>query len=496
MKSETITLDTSKGWLPDFISFAMPPGGLIKAVNVVPYSEGLYPFLSKTVYSSSAVTGTSITAKEFKNDADNNFYVFIGTSSKLFRMNLDKTLTDVSKAATDYSTGENQWSFEKYGSWIIATNYVYAPQVLKGFTAANYQDLGGAPPKAKYSLFYMGYLIFGYLNESGTIGPKKIACSAYDNVEDWTASLSTGAFRTVLEDADGYITGMVSLGNSFVIGHKNSITIGYFTGRPYPFKFIANKIKNIGVVEGTLISVGSICYFMSENDMYSFDGETVTALGYGTRKQVSDIINYGLSYKFSAAHDARNSIIYWGYSTTNSSNVLDRIICYNYKTNKFTSVEVDFYSLFSFHTGAGLSDAVDSIYATSDSVPYDADSNYWLGNAPVIGCIDNNTQKISTFNGAALAGLIETAEVSFKNKIFMVNRVRPKISNSVDNVVVRIGTRFNENDAVVFSAATTVGGNGYADVRASGRYVRIEVVTGLHKGMAMIDVDVVQRGNR
>lgn len=493
--SEVISLDISKGWRPDLIPFTQA-GGVVKATNLLPYDEGYLPAKNKSAYSTGAVTGTSIAAREYRNDTDGNFYVFIGTSSKLYRLEIDRSVTDISKTATDYSTGDNSWTFEKYGTWVIATNYIYAPQVLKGFTAANFQDLGGTPPKAKYCLLHSGHLLLAHLNEGGTIGPKKIACSAYDNIENYTVSLTTGAFSTVLEDADGHITGMVSLGNSFVIGHKNSLTIGYYVGRPYPFNFITNKIRNVGAIDGTLISVGNVCYFIGENDIYSFDGNSVTPLGFGVRRTISEILNFGLFYRFSVAHDAQNSIIYWGYSTTNTSTVLDRILCYNYKADKFTSIEVDHYNLFTFHTGQLLMDSIDTEFPSLDAIPYSMDSNYWLANSPVVGCIDNTTSKVATFTGTALTGILETGEINFKNRIHMVNRVRPKVQLSTDAVTVRVGTRFNEADSVVYSSSSTVGTNGYADLRASGRYGRIELTTGLHRGIAGIDIDVVDRGNR
>ncbi|MBU0599116.1 hypothetical protein KKF61_09110 [Patescibacteria group bacterium] len=488
-------IDITKGWLPDIIPYELPDGGLIECKNLLPYDEYYAPAYGKVAYSTDAVSGTPIFGKVYKDSQLNN-YLFIGTSTKLYKMGAAKSVTDITRTSGGaYSA--TTWSFEQYGDWIIMTDFVDAPQILKEFGTANVVVLGGSPPLAKYVLLHRGHLIFGYVNESGVIGPKKLVWSALESIEDYTPSLTTGSDFQNLPDADGEITGMANIGDFFAVFHKNSVTLAWYAGSPFTFNFAVNRIKNIGAIPGTILSIGAEVFFWSENDIYKFDGSTITPLGFGIRQAILDNMHEAYKHLITSVHDSGKGIIYWCYCTTSSTGVPDRILAYNYRTGKFTHIDITASCIFDFFASAGYdADTIATIYPDLEVIPYSLDSNYWNPNTPALGCIDNTTSKVAIFAGTVLTGELETKEMYAESKILHINRVRPKVSNTTDAVNVKVGGREKEGDSVSYTSLTPVGSNGYVDLRKTGRFLRINVQTGIHGGLQSLEADIKEVGKR
>ena len=499
-------IDISKGWYPDLIPYEIA-GGLTDCKNLLPYDEYYANAVSKVDYSSNAVSGTPRTGAEFRASNETR-YQFIGTSTKLCRLETDDSLTDVSKAATTYSTGDNQWCFIPYGDWLVALNFVDAPQVLKTFqTTANFVDLGGSPPKAKYGIINNGHLILAYLDEAGTVSPKDLIWSAYESVEDFAESLTTGASRQTLYDADGEIMGIYNIGNDFLIFHKNSITKGRWVGRPKTFEFDYNLFKNIGAIIGTPISIGNKVYFWDEKSIYVTDGVSCQDIGFGWRNTVLSSLDLGYLYRITTAHDTRHGIIYWGIVTGNSADgTPDRIIAHNYRISRTTYIDIDHECLFPMHKGSTDLDSLSAIYPSLDLMPYSMDSNIWLANASVLACVNDTSSKVATFTGTVLTWILETGEIYGGNMgqegvksdaIIQALKVRPEISQAVNDVTVSIGSRMNENDNVDYGTVTTVGSNGHATMRKTGRYLRAKLSGGLMGGIHKdINIDLALVGGR
>lgn len=499
-------IDISKGWYPDLIPYEIM-GGLVDCKNLLPYDEYYANAVGKVDYSSNAVSGTPLTGAEFRASNETR-YQFIGTSTKLYRLETNLSLTDVSKVATTYATGDNQWCFINYGDWLIATNFVDAPQILKTFqTAANFVNLGGTPPKAKYGIINNGHLILAYLDDSGTIAPKDLIWSAYESIEDFVESLTTGASRQTLYDADGEIMGICNIGNDFLVFHKNSVTKGRWVGRPNTFAFDYNIFKNIGAIIGTPISIGNKVYFWDDKSLYVTDGVSYQDIGFGCRNTILSSLDLGYLYRITTAHDTKHGIIYWGIVTGNSSDgTPDRVIAYNYRINRFTYIDIAHDCLFPMHKGSTDLDSLDATYPSLDLIPYSMDSNIWLANAYVLACVNDTSNKVATFTGTALSWIIETGEIYGGNinqegiksdAILQASSVRPEISQAIGAVTVSIGARMNENDSVSYSTAATVGSKGKADMRKSGRYLRAKLTGGLMGGIHKdINMDMALVGGR
>jgi len=494
-----ITVKTDKGWLPDYLSSIMPEGGLMTCSNLTPLDTHYAPLPDLLNYSTNTVTaGTPLQSVEYMG-TDGNFYTFTGTTTKLNRLEIDKSFTNISKSGVTYYS--LRWSFAKYGEWVIATNFTYAPQVLKGLTAANFVNLGGSPPMAKYCLLHKGHLIFAYLNEGGVVYPQKIIWSALENIEDYTPSILTGADSQDLADTDGDIVGMANVGNNVAIFHRSSITMCYYTGSPYTFNIQQNAIKNVGAIEGTIVSLGDIVYFWDSRDIYSFDGNTVTPLGFGVKKAVLDGLELGAINLITATTDKKNHIIFWSFPFSGSTTGCNRILCYNYRTNKFTMLYPDTHtSLIEIHTGGIDMDSIDTLYPDIDDMPFYMDNQAYVSNTFNLAAFGTNS-RLQTFNGNLTWGnfTIKTGELRQGNDSLILTKVIPSLMNPDVTCVTGINVykRDNENESLTLADSGELNTDGEFHTRVTGKRIQIEVqASGIFDGLGDIEVMIQPVGRR
>lgn len=489
---KTIEIDISKGWMPDLIPFKMPEGSLIDCKNLLPYEEAFKPMPGKVAYSSDAVAGTPLYAEEFQ-ASDGTRYVFIGSTTKLNRMETNKSLSDISKVATTYTSSVTRWHLAKYNEWIIATNYADVPQVLKGLTAANYVDLGGSPPKAKYAVFSNGHLMLLYLNEGGTVDPRKVIWSAYENVENFTQSLTTRSDSKVLRASIGKITGAALVNSIIAVFHERSITTAWYMGAPAAFDWNENAVKNIGAIEGTIVSEGNLVRFFDDKDIYKFDGVNAIPIGAGVRNTLVNDIHMDYLYRNSTANDLKNGLTFWSYASVASTDgTPDTILCYNSRTGVWSYIEMAHHCLFNLYRAALNMDNMDTEYPSIDDIPFSLDTNFWQ-QSTVVACM-NTDGKVNILTGAVMTGNIETREVAMPdNYIYLTDRIRPKIQKPTKSAIsAKIGYRNTEDEEVSYSDSATLNDEGFIDIMQAGRFLRCQLTTGLHQGIRSIDIEAMR----
>lgn len=497
-----IEIDISKGWTPDYLRFAMPKGGLITCKNLMPLDEYYAVVRGKSPYSSSVASGTPLGAREFMNK-DGQRYLFVGTSTKLYRLETDQTLSDISKVSTTYTNLNTRWYFERYGDWIIATNYKDAPQVLKGLTASNFIDLGGNPPKAKFSLMYKNQLILAYIDKNGTETPNGIAWSARDNMELFGQSIPTGADSKVLADVDGKISGLAYVQDKFAILHDHAISLGYYNVGPYGIELIQNAVKNIGAIEGTIIPYGKSIFFFDEKNFYYFDGVSdPVPIGDGIKRTILLSLDLNNTHRNTTAIDLRNGILFWSFKSLNAATRPDTIVACNPKKLKFTKIELDHECIFNLYRPAATIDGLSTYYPTIDELDFQFDSNLWQATT-FVGCMDSDG-KVKLLVGNPLTGEIEAVEIysvddngMFDDHRLAVSKIYPKVQKAdANSVKISIGVRNELTEDPTYSTEMTVGSNGYANTRASGKYLSCKMSTGNHNGIFGITADGRKAGRR
>jgi hypothetical protein len=465
-------------------------------------------FWSATAYA--AVTSdTPQNAVQYQ-AVDGNNYLFVGTGTKLHRMGAsNKYFEDVTRTASNYSTGTNLWSFLQWGDYAIATNFADDPQVMTSMdTDANFvalSTLDETPPKGKYLLQHKGHIILAHVND-GAAKPKRIVWSGLEDPSKWTASLTNGAGGQTFADS-GDITGIANVGDSFAILHTNSISVGRYSGAPYTFVFEHNRVKNIGCeYPGSVISIGDRIFFWGNDDIYEFDGNAARGIGFGVKETIIPNINASYTYRITAMHDEINGIVFWSWANADSTDGnYTRILCYNYRVKRYTWLDTTGECIFGFKKGAVYNpDDMTNIYTeyVEGVTPADAvilegfsDSSEWQSGGWVFASIDTDNV-LNTYDNSFLTGVITSGEFKVDDNVLMVDRVRPNASAYSTNPIVRVGSRMEENDGVSYTALSTVGSNGYADLRSSGRYHRVEITLGDDAGIMKAEAHAKSRGFR
>lgn len=481
---EWIKLEIGKGWTPDLTpEEAAQYGGLRVAQNIIPVNNHYNPVCGKSAFNSTVFGGTPLSGM-YVQDESGVYHNFLGTSTKLYRFNRT-TATDVTKLTTTYSGGS--WAFEKYGTWMIATNYTDNVQVLKGITGANFVDLGGSPDKAKYCLLNHGHLILGHLYNY----PKKVRWSARDDIEQWTPDLLTGAGSQNFFDMDGNITGIGSIGDNFIITSPHTITLGYYVGGYYTFDFRRSSIRNVGChYPQSFISIGSEVYFWGKESVYKFDGNNIEDIGKDIRGALFGSLNVDQAHRITATHDKLNRLIVWAYPTS-IGGYPDKLLVYNYSENRFTTINLSCYCAFIGMVGSLSIDELTTY--DIDGMDISIDSAMWYGEnlQPIL--IDDTDGKSKTLQGATLSAILETGEMVNHPDVLMLKSIRTPIENPVSTSLT-VKHRYNISDDYTEETPITLINEtefiGVANKRLS---LKLET-QGFHKIGNTIDIEIIKKG--
>ncbi len=116
-----------------------------------------------------------------------------------------------------------------------------------------------------------------------------------------------------------------------------------------------------------------------------------------TRK-VNSIFDVDLNKAFAdricAAVDPFNQLAMWLYpsasNTSNTTGICDKILIYNYATQKWSTAEANASTIFSQFVGAYTVELMDIISQNLDQINIALDTDFWSGGQLLLGAIDNN----------------------------------------------------------------------------------------------------------
>jgi hypothetical protein len=107
---------------------------------------------------------------------------------------------------------------------------------------------------------------------------------------DWAEGPGSTAGHTDLLEVPDFITGFSTLGRSGYIFRPNGITLMTATGdstAPFEFDQVSNALAGVGCkYPYTLCTYGNLSAFVAANDLYAFDGTTLTPFGGEAKHQI------------------------------------------------------------------------------------------------------------------------------------------------------------------------------------------------------------------
>jgi hypothetical protein len=482
-------------WLPDLPDYGNP--GLRVATNVIPDRFSYQPM--KALSGTSSALDARCRGFSGAVGAGHQTYAYAGDESKLYSLIAD-TWNDVSKAGGYSLSDDSDWQFTQFGETFVATNYDDPVQSITP-GGANFADMitSTNKPTAKTLDVVGQFLVLGHTNDTTDgVSRSRVWWSAIRDQTDFDPDADTQCdYEDLKEGGDVQrIVGGVEYGLVFC---ERAIYRMTYVGPPLVFRFDPIDRKRGTPIPGSVVSLGRLTYFISDEGFYVSDGAQSHPIGENKVDNEFwaqfDISN---STRVSAAIDPLNKTIIWSFpGTGNSGGTPNKLFIYHWPENRWSSADVDAECI-----GDGLSlgttlEEVGALYPDLETVPFTLDAISWTGGDRLLAAFDASSQ-YGQFNGSNLAATFTTGSLELnKGALSRVQRVRPLVDGGT--VTTQVAGREDLFDTQSFDSAASVNDIGDTAQNNSGRYH--DFTTTVAAGGAWthaqgIDVEFVRQGRR
>jgi len=457
-------------WLPDQPEYLNP--GATTANNVY-YAQNSYKrFPSLVNYSTNNMGANSRGAGSFRNNAGAVFN-FVAKNTDIYQLD-GGSFTSRKGSLTGGNT--DFWTFTQFGNYVIASNGVDAPQYYLMGTSTNFADLStiaSGVPNFRVSGVVRDFLVTG--NQSSN--QNRIQWSGINDITEWTAGTKQ-ADQQDLPGSGGEIVHITSGEIGYVFRQNQIIRMDYVGGATV---FRLSVISpNRGAVYGrTVAQDNRRVFFYADDGFFEINGDQVIPIGAEKVNRFFDLdVNKAYLDRICAAVDPFNQLALWLYpsknDTANTTGICDKIIIYNYATQKWSTADANASTIFSQFVGAYTVELMDIISENLDNINIALDTDFWSGGQLLLGAIDSDF-KAAIFSGTENQGTMETRELElFPGHRSSITNIRP-IVDATSTVTVKSRERLA--DTATESSSSTMVTSGDNPVRQSGRYFKIKVVT-------------------
>jgi len=437
-------------WTPDHPDYRNE--GLVEARNVVPSFKSYKPTKGLAPVSTNALGNRCQGFASFKSSSG-NITSFAGDSTKLYRY-LANSFSDVSGGTTFSTPADNDWQFTQFGNYIIASNGADAPQVWQLDSSTAWANLGGSPPTYWHTAVVRNFVVSGWQPTNRN----KLHWSAIGNHASWTVGTDQSDEETLFDTSE--ITGIVG-GEFGIVLCVNKIFQLNFVGGSSIFQIRAIEQERGAIAHGSIQTVGSETFFLSQDGFCKTNGESTTLIGENKiDKWFDDSLDQSNILRITSGHDPLNKLIFWSYQTTNSSGGNpDRILCYNYSADRWSYIDIATQNVSSAFTTGTTLEALDNISTDIETFTDSFDSRIWQGGTLFFSAFDGNN-KFGTFSGNNLEATLSIGEQeyadgkrTFITSINPVIDVQPKVASGTISIT---GTTIN-GTGTAFTTQLSVG---------------------------------------
>ena len=378
--------------------------------------------------------------------------------------------TPLTGTDTDYIT------FTQFGQYVIASNGVDEPQYYLMGTSTVFENLStiannGTPPIFKTSGVVRDFLVTGNI-----VGAKnRVAWSGINDIATWESGVSSSDTQD-LPGSGGQVVAITSGEVGYVFREDQIIRMD-FVGGNVVFRFSVLS-ENRGAVYGqTVCQDNRQVFFYASDGFFQINGDQILPIGAEKVNRFFDRdLNKAYTDRITAAVDPFNTLAIWLYPSKdnpNVSGVCDKLLIYNYVTQKWSVAKVKASQIFKQFVVANTVELMDIISSEHlDDINISLDTRFWETGHLYLGAVDENF-KAAIFSGKTLEAELETKETElFPGLRANVTGVRPIVDASAN---VTIKTRDRLVDSVTTSTSSSMNNTGINPVRQSGRYFRANV---------------------
>ena len=378
--------------------------------------------------------------------------------------------TPLTGSNTDFIT------FTQFGDYLIVSNGVDAPQYYLMGTSTNFANLStiatdGTPPIFKVSGVIRDFLVTG--NIVGATN--RVQWSGINDITTWTAG-SKQADSQDLPGSGGQIVAITSGEYGYIFRQNEIVRLDYVGGTTI-FRFSVVS-PNRGAVYGkTVCQDNRRVFFYADDGFFEVQGDNIKPIGAEKVNRFFDIdLDKAYSDRIVAAVDPFNTLAIWLYPSAdnqaNTTGICDKLLIYNYVTEKWSFANASASTIFSQFVGAYTVETMDLIDSSIDNINIALDTDFWLGGQRYLGAIDGDN-KAAIFSGNSNEVEIETSEIElFPGLRSDITEVRPIVDATA---TVAITTRERLANSASTSSYSSMVTSGTVPVRQSGRYIRANV---------------------
>lgn len=410
--------------------------------NAFPTPDGWGPLPGFTAFSS-ALPGAprgSITART----AEGVQVTVCGTGAKLYRVNNDGTLTDISTGTYSVPVGDD-WSFALYGNRIVATNLNNGPQYYDIGSSSAFAPLPGSPPKARYVKVIGDFLALFQLASSKA----SIQWSGINNSEQWVPGEELSDINTFPDGEELMAVAVVGSGATlaFRTGFR---TMTFDPSSGYVFSFSPLIVGNGCAASRSLVEIGSgdFVYYSNTGFYRGPSGQPI-----GTER----VDRWFMSMCPSANRggikgvlDPVRRAVFWRYLDTNNEG---QFIGYHYLLDRWFISDASVTNIGLYATSAISLEELDTLYGSLDAIPKSLDAESFAGGPPAFAGFDNS-YRLGFFDGNPQAATLYT------NAIEMTPGSRTyvdpmRVITDADRFTAQVGKLAFHGDAPVWGATLT-----------------------------------------
>ena len=408
------------------------------------------------------------------------------TRATVGRENLTNVSTDTARLTTTNFVGgtpltgnsTDYITFTQFGNYVIASNGVDAPQYYLMGTSTNFANLSSIVTSGTLPVFKCSGVVRDFLVTGNHVdASNRIQWSGINDIATWEFGTKQSDSQS-LPGSGGQITHITSGEISYVFRQNSIIRMDYVGGATV---FRLSMISpNRGAVLGrTVCQDNRRVFFYADDGFYELNGDQVVSIGSEKVNRFFDLdLNKAYTDRIVATVDPFNQLAMWLYpsknDTSNTTGICDKVIIYNYATQKWSTADTSASTIFSQFVGAYTVELMDIISENLDNINIALDTDFWNGGQRYLGAIDNN-YKAAIFSGTENEGTIETTELElFPGHRSSITNVRP-IVDAISSVTIKSKERLA--DIANESSSSSMVASGDNPVRQSGRYFKIKVTT-------------------
>lgn len=439
-------------FLPDQPRFNNP--GLIVAKNCIPHHKSYKPFPSLSTL------GTALAlrcqgAATYTDDAGSE-QIYAGDKKDLYQWS-GVNPANVSKSAAAYTVADDHlWRFVRFGNKVIAVNIADDMQSIT-MGGANFANMATSTlkPKARFiAVIRDRFVMIGNLNESGA-QPRRIRWSAIDDEADWDQSATTLSDFQDLKDEGGPVTGIAG-GEIGIIFQEHAIVRATFVGSPEVFALETLEYDYGAWAPHSIVQLGRLAYFLSEQGFYVTDGYTSRPIGDGkVDATFLDRLDFSARHRVVGALIQEHKCIAWTLTSSSSLGAQDpdQIFIYHVPSGKWSEVMLDTEFILAGTSQGYTLESLSSEFPDLETVPFSLDSSVWQGGAPAFYGFDR-THKLGHFNGTALNAEFCTGDVMLNpGQKTRIKSVRPILDGTSVTVSAALETRNSQRGAATLLSA-------------------------------------------